>query len=95
MERNKQLLHWNLNLSSLAIGFLLALCLLLVVGASKSYDNNSQLYQCCAAGNEPLAVFVIDTETGNTWRLSRNDMYDFGTPSQPRSIRRSIRPMID
>ena len=95
MEQNKTVLRWNLNLSNLAIGFLLALCLLLVVGASKSYDNNSQRYQCCAAGNEPLAVFVIDTETGNTWRLSRNDMYDFGTPSQPRSIRRSIRPMID
>lgn len=95
MEHNKQVLHWDLNLSSLAIGFLLALCLLLVVGASKSYDNNSQRYQCCAAGNEPLAVFVIDTETGHTWRLSRNDMYDFGTPSQPRSIRRSIRPMVD
>ena len=95
MEQNKIVLRWNLNLSSLIIGFLLALCLLLVVGASKSYDNNSQRYQCCAAGNEPLAVFVIDTETGNTWRLSRNDMYDFGTPSQPRSIRRSIRPMID
>ena len=95
MEHNKQLLHWNLNVNSLAIGFLVALCLLLVVGASKSYDNNSQRYQCCAAGNEPLAVFVIDTETVNTWRLGRNDMYDFGTPSQPRSIRRSIRPMID
>jgi len=95
MEHSKQVLHWNLNLSSLTIGFLLALCLLLAVGATKSYDNNSQRYQCCAAGNEPLAVFVIDTETGNTWRLSRNDMYDFGTPSQPRSIRRSIRPMVD
>ncbi|MDT8304012.1 MAG: hypothetical protein RQ760_21195 [Sedimentisphaerales bacterium] len=95
MESNKQVLHWNLNLSSLTIGFLLALCLLLAVGASKSYDNNSQRYQCCAAGNETLAVFVIDTETGNTWRLSRNDMYDFGTPSAPKSIRRSIRPMVD
>ena len=95
MEQNKIVLRWNLNLSSLVIGFLLALCLLLVVGASKSYDNNSQRYQCCAAGNEPLAVFVIDTETGNTWRLSRNDMYDFGTPSAPKSIRRSIRTMID
>ncbi len=95
MEYNKQLLHWNLNVSSMVIGFLLALCLLLAVGASKSYDNTSQRYQCCAAGNEPLAVFVIDTETGNTWRLSRNDMYDFGSPSAPKSIRRSIRPMID
>ncbi len=95
MEHNKQVLYQNLNLCSLAIGFLLALCLLLVVGAAGSYDNNSQRYQCCAAGNEPLSVFVIDTETGHTWRLSRNDMYDFGTPSEPKSIRRSIRPMVD
>jgi len=95
MEYNKQLLHWNLNVNSMVIGFLLGLCLLLAVGASKSYDTNSQRYQCCAAGNEPLAVFVIDTETGNTWRLGRNDMYDFGTPSAPRSIRRSIRPTVD
>lgn len=95
MEHNKQVLHWNLNLSSLAIGFLLALCLLLVVGATGNDNDNSHRYQCCPAGNSDLAVFVIDTETGHTWRLSRNDMYDFGTPSQPRSIRRSIRPMVD
>jgi hypothetical protein len=95
MEHNKQVLYRNLNLRSLAIGFSLALCLLLVIGASGSYDNSSKRYQCCAAGNEPLSVFVIDTETGHTWRLSRNDMYDFGTPSEPRSIRRSIRPMVD
>lgn len=95
MEHNKQVLRWNLNLSSLAIGFLLTLCLLLVVGAAGDDNDNSHRYQCCPAGDEPLAVFVIDTETGNTWRLSRNDMYDFGTPSQPRSIRRSIRPTVD
>jgi len=95
MEHNKQVLRRNLNLSSLAIGFLLALCLLLVVGAAGVNGNGSKRYQCCAAGNSDLAVFVIDTETGHTWRLSRNDMYDFGTPSEPRSIRRSIRPMID
>lgn len=94
MERKKQVLRRNLNLNSLAIGFLLALCLLLVVGATKSFDT-SKRYQCCAAGSEPLAEFVIDTETGDTWRLNRTDMYDFGTPSEPRSIRRSIRPMAD
>lgn len=95
MEYNKQALRWNLNVSSLTIGFLLALCLLLVISAAKSYDDSSKRYQCCAAGDEQLAVFVIDTETGHTWRLSRTDMYDFGSPSEPRSIRRSIRPMVD
>jgi hypothetical protein len=95
MENEKNVLRWNLNLNSLIIGFLLALCLMLVIGATKGNDNSSKRYQCCAAGNEPLSVFIIDTETGHTWRLSRTDMYDFGTPSAPRSIRRSIKPMID
>jgi hypothetical protein len=92
MKHKKQIFHRNLNLSSLAIGFLLALFLLLLIGAT---NNNSKRYQCCPAGDEQLAVFVIDTETGHTWRLSRTDMYDLGTPSEPRSIRRSIRPTID
>jgi hypothetical protein len=91
MEKNKKVVRWNLNLSSLSIGFLLALILLMVVGA----NNNSERYQCCAAGDEGLAVFVIDTESGHTWRLSRTDMYDFGTPSAPKSLRKSIRPLVD
>ncbi len=95
MEHNKQLPRGNLNLSSMVIGFLLALCLLLAVGAADGNGNVSKRYQCSAAGSSDVAVFVIDTETGHTWRLSRNDMYDFGTPSQPRSIRRSIIPMTD
>jgi hypothetical protein len=92
MKHKKQIFRRNLNLSSLAIGFLLALFLLLLIAAT---NNNSQRYQCCSAGDDQLAVFVIDTETGHTWRISRTDMYDFGTPSEPRSIRRSIRPMVD
>ncbi len=95
MEQNNKELRWHLNINSLIIGFLLALFLLLVVGANKGYENNSQRYQCCAAGDEGLAVFVIDTETGHTWRLSRTDRYDFGTPSRPKSLRRSIKPLVD
>ena len=95
MESKKQLLSWNPSLTSLAIGFLLALCLMLVIGATKGYNNSYERYQCCTAGDDPLAVFVIDTETGHTWRLSRTDMYDFGSPAAPKSIRRSIRPMLD
>ena len=95
MENKKNMLRWNLNLNSLIIGFLLALCLMQVIGATKGNNNSSKRYQCCAAGNEPLAVFVIDTETGHTWRLSRTDMYDFGSPSAPRSLRRSVKPMFD
>lgn len=94
MELAKQGLKWNLNLGNLVIGFLLALCLLLVIGAAGAYNDSPGRYQCCAAGNESLAVFVIDTETGQTWRLSRNYMYDFGTPRERKSARRSITPMV-
>lgn len=92
MGHNKH--NWNLNFNSLAIGFALALCLMLSIGAAESNDNTGQ-YQCCAAGGDDLAVFVIDTETGQTWRLGRTDMYDFGTPYQRKSIRRSITPMVE
>jgi hypothetical protein len=92
MEQKKQRLNSNLNFSSLVIGFLLALCLILVIGAA---GNKPGRYQCCAAGNDNLAVFVIDTETGQTWRLSRVDTYDFGTPQARKSIRGSITPMVE
>ena len=94
MEHEKQRFTWNLNLSSLAIGFLLALCLLLVIGATGN-NNRSGRYQCCAAGNNEVAVFVIDTETGQTWRFSRTDTYNFGTPDERKSIRSSIIPLVE
>ena len=94
MEHKKQGLSWNLNLNSLAIGFLLALCLILAIGATGAYHDGPERYQCCAAGNDNLAVFVIDTETGQTWRFSRTDMYNFGTPQARKSIRQSVTPMV-
>ena len=42
-----------------------------------------------------LAVFVIDTQTGQTWRMSRTDTYEFGTPQACKSVRRSQTPLID
>jgi hypothetical protein len=92
MELKKH--NWNLNFNSLAIGFVMALCLILAIGAAENNDHTGQ-YQCCSAGGDDLAVFVIDTETGQTWRLSRTDMYDFGTPYRRKSIRRSITPMVE
>jgi hypothetical protein len=38
---------------------------------------------------------VIDTETGQTWRFSRIDTYNFGSPQGHKSIRRSITPMVE
>lgn len=95
MEHKKQGLNRNLNFTSLVIGFLLSLCLILTIGAIRGYDNNPGRYQCCAAGNDDLAVFVIDTETGQTWRIGRTDMYNFGTPQTRKSVRQSITPIVD
>jgi len=95
MEHKKQGLHWSLNFSSVAIGFLLALCLILAAGAAGSYDDSPGRYQCCAAGDDHIAVFVIDTQTGHTWRLSRTDTYDFGTPHKRKSVRRSQTPSVE
>jgi len=95
MEHKKEGLNRNLNLKSLAIGFLLALCLILAIGAAGGYNDSRGRYQCCAAGNDDLAVFVIDTETGQTWRISRTDTYNFGTPQARKSIRQSITPMVE
>ena len=66
--------------------------LCVVIGAAGSKHGR---YQCCAAGNDNPAVFVIDTETGQTWRFSRIDTYNFGSPQGHKSIRRSITPMVE
>lgn len=95
MEHKKQRIKLNLNFGSLAIGFLLALCLALTIGAAANSNNGLGRYQCCPAGNNDIAVFVIDTETGQTWRLGRTDMYDFGTPKKRKSVKRSVTPLID
>jgi len=92
MEDKKRRLNQNLNFRSIAIGFLLALCLILAIGASGGNSSGYGKYQCCAAGGDNLSVFVIDTRTGQTWRLSRADTYDFGTPLARRSVQRSITP---
>lgn len=93
-HKKRQLIKWNLNLSSLVIGFLLALTLLLAMGAA-SDSNSPGRYQCCSAGADDLSVYIIDTQTAQTWRLGRTDSFDFGTPFERKSIRKSITPMLN
>ncbi|UCG48977.1 MAG: hypothetical protein JSU94_04175 [Phycisphaerales bacterium] len=91
-------LSLNMDLKSVIIGFLLAICLILVMGAQMDDEIEKDVvgqYQCCAAGGDDLSVFVIDTETGQTWRLGRTDTYNFGTPFSRKSVRKSIMPMVD
>ena len=95
MERTKHALSRHADIKHLIIGFLLGVCLMLAAAATESNDNDVGTYQCCAAGDDPLAVFVIDTQTGQAWRLGRTEAYDFGTPGNPKSVRRSVTPYAD
>jgi len=85
----------NMNFTSMVIGFLLATCLMLAAGAAGGSDDEVGQYTCCAAGDDSLAVFVVETSTGHAWRLSRTDNYDLGTPFSRSSLRKSITPMLD
>ena len=91
MKEEKQTFTWNVNLSSVIIGFLLALCLTLALGASGSGSEGP--YRISAASE--MGAYVIDTETGHTWMVSRTDQIDLGTPFDRVSRRRSIIPMVE
>lgn len=93
MENKKNIFKWELDFYSVVVGFLLALCLLLVFGAADR-DNNNRRYESCVAGTDELAVFIIDTQTGHTWRLGRGSFYDFGTPQSPKSSRKSLQTIV-
>jgi hypothetical protein len=94
MQKKKQLSQRYGGLKNLIIGFLMGLCAMLVVAAANNSHSTGR-YQCCSAGDESLSVFVIDTDTGQTWRLGRADYYDYGTPQAPKSVRRSVVPMSE
>lgn len=89
MGHKKQEHRWSIDFRNLAIGFLLALCVILAMGQANSQTDGIGRYQSCAAGQDALAVFVLDTQTGQTWRIGRTDSYDFGTPYQRKSERHS------
>ena len=94
MEHKKHVQSWT-GLKNLVIGFLLGLCVMLAVAATSSNDDRPGPYQCSAAGNDSFTVFVVNTQTGHTWRLGRNDHYDFGTPEARKSVRRSVTPLVN
>lgn len=86
---------WGLDSKSLGVGLLLGLCAVLATGAIGDNRDHVGQYQCGAAGDDPLGVFVVDTETGHTWRFGRTDTIDYGTSTNRRSVRRSERPTVD
>lgn len=87
MELEKQN---NIDFKYLALGLIIGICLIMVIGAAS--DGRGR-YQACNAGDNDQAVYVIDTQTGQTWRMSRTDTLDFGTPQQRKSERRSETPI--
>ena len=91
MEKKERKSGWNINFSSMIIGFLLAACLALALGAAGARSEGS--YQISA--NSDLSAFIIDTRTGETWQVSRSDNLELGTPFDRKSRRKSITPFRD
>ena len=78
---------------SLIVGGILGVCLMLVIAMADGSGGPGR-YQCCAAGDNSTVVFVLDTETGQVWRVGHADTVDLGTPVDRRSVRRSITPVV-
>ncbi len=83
----------QISIKDILIGFLAGVCLMLLFGATL-YDQGGP-FECCAAGDDSLSVFVMDRQTGHVWRLSRTDTYDYGTPVNRKSVRSPETPMRD
>lgn len=90
-KQNGQLLR------GIGIGLAAALagmCLLLVAGAAGNSDEVGQ-FQICPAGDDSSAVFVLDTVTGHVWLVGRGSTVDLGTPWDRKSVRTTIRPVVE
>jgi hypothetical protein len=83
--------NFSIDFKNLVLGLLLGICLMLVTAAADNGED--ERYQCCAAGDNDQAVFVIDIQTGQTWRMSRTDTFDYGTPQQRKSERQTQTPI--
>jgi len=93
METKTVKITGHINLTSLAIGFLLAVCLMLASGAySGSGPAEPGPYQIAACGS---GVFVTDTRTGQTWQLGTSENIDYGTPMNRKSLKKYITPMVE
>ena len=89
MNREERKPGLNVDLKSMVIGFLLAACLALAMGAASDSQSEGP-YQISA--NSDLSAYVIDTRTGECWQVSRGDNIELGTPFERKSIRKSITP---
>ncbi len=70
----------KVDVKSMLIGFVFALCLLMVFGAATKDDGPVGRYQIEFAGGEKC--FIIDTCTGRVWyRLNNAQGVPFGCPT--------------
>jgi hypothetical protein len=70
------------DLKSAVIGFLLGVCIMLVIGAGASTVANIGRYRIAGTGNSNTC-FVIDSTTGSTWvRYSQTQGISLGTPEE-------------
>ena len=92
MDQRKKKHDWNVHFGSMVIGFLMALCLALALGAATGDDSEGP-YRISAGSD--MSAFVIDTQTGHVWLVSRGDNTDLGTPLDRKSLRKSISPMVN
>jgi len=92
MDQNNRKHGWNIHFSSMIIGFLLATCLALALGAATNSDSVGP-YRISSTSD--LGAFVIDTQTGQIWQVSRSDNIDLGTPLDRKSRRKTITSYVD
>lgn len=92
MTREERKSGRNIDFSSMIIGFLLAACLALALGAATGSQSEGP-YQVSATGD--LTAYVIDTRTGECWQVSRGDNVELGTPHERKSRRTSITQYAD
>ncbi len=67
----------KIDVKSLLIGFLAGLCILLFLGQN---NYSTGRFQCTSVSQDFRAVFVLDSVTGQVWRLDPQNTLDFGTP---------------
>lgn len=91
MNREERKSGLNIDLKSMVIGFLLAACLALAMGAAGGGQEGT--YQISA--NSDLSAYVVDTRTGECWQISRGDNVEFGTPFNRKSRRTTITAYVE